>query len=259
MFGWSLHGWENAMVGFLIVAGLFALLAGAATWAVVRLQRIELAESQSAFARYKIDAAKDVASVRSDAEAKIAVAREEAKTAVERAQVDIANANKAIEQARAEAAQAVADTAKANERTAELKLALEKEIAARQPRQISPLQRAQIIEYLKNEPKGRVLVVSKMWDEEAEQFAKSLVAVLKDAGYDAEENTGEAVLSFGAPGQWILVKDPTWLSTPTYAGSIQAAFREKLGIHFDAHPRTQDVPAGIPDWPVLILVGRKPF
>lgn len=47
MFGWSLHGWENSMVLSLIVAGAFALIAGVATWQVVRLQRIEIAESNA--------------------------------------------------------------------------------------------------------------------------------------------------------------------------------------------------------------------
>jgi hypothetical protein len=47
LFGFSLHGWEDAMIIFLIIAGLFALLAGVATWQVVRLQRIEIAESNA--------------------------------------------------------------------------------------------------------------------------------------------------------------------------------------------------------------------
>ena len=47
MFGWSLHGWENSMVVSLIVAGAFALLAGVATLQVVRLQRVEIAESNA--------------------------------------------------------------------------------------------------------------------------------------------------------------------------------------------------------------------
>jgi hypothetical protein len=47
MFGVSLHGWENAMISFLIVAGFFALIAGVATWVVVRLQRVEIAESNA--------------------------------------------------------------------------------------------------------------------------------------------------------------------------------------------------------------------
>jgi hypothetical protein len=47
MFGWSLHGWENSMVVALIIAGVFALLAGIATWQVVRLQRLEIADSNA--------------------------------------------------------------------------------------------------------------------------------------------------------------------------------------------------------------------
>jgi hypothetical protein len=60
MLGLSLHGWENAMVVFLIIAGFFALIAGAATWAVVRLQRIEIAESKIEFEKYKLDTAKGI-------------------------------------------------------------------------------------------------------------------------------------------------------------------------------------------------------
>jgi hypothetical protein len=67
MLGLSLHGWENSMVVFLIIAGGFALLAGAATWAVVRLQRIEIAQSSDELDRYKVDAAKAVESAKADA------------------------------------------------------------------------------------------------------------------------------------------------------------------------------------------------
>src|SRR5436309_579822 len=51
MFGLSLHGWENWMIGSLIIAAAFALIAGFSTWAVVRLQRVELAESNERIAR----------------------------------------------------------------------------------------------------------------------------------------------------------------------------------------------------------------
>jgi hypothetical protein len=67
MFGFSLHGWENSMVVFLIIAGGFALLAGAATWAVVRLQRLEIAESNEALERYKADAATALEATRAEA------------------------------------------------------------------------------------------------------------------------------------------------------------------------------------------------
>ena len=58
MLGLSLRGWENAMVISLIIAGFFALIAGTATWVVVRLQRIEIASSKDDFERFKIDAGK---------------------------------------------------------------------------------------------------------------------------------------------------------------------------------------------------------
>jgi hypothetical protein len=47
MLGLSLHGWENFMVVSLIIAGFFALIAGVTTWAVISLQRIEIAESNA--------------------------------------------------------------------------------------------------------------------------------------------------------------------------------------------------------------------
>jgi hypothetical protein len=71
MFGLTLHGWENAMVMFLIIAGLFALVAGVATWAVVHLQRIEIAKSGEELERYKLDTRKEI----SEANARAAEAR----------------------------------------------------------------------------------------------------------------------------------------------------------------------------------------
>ena len=60
MLGLSLHGWENAMVVLLIVAGFTAFGAGVATWIVVRLQRIEIAKSEQEFAKYKLETAKEI-------------------------------------------------------------------------------------------------------------------------------------------------------------------------------------------------------
>jgi hypothetical protein len=61
MLGLSLHGWENAMVVFLIVAGFTAFVAGAATWAVVRLQRIAIEEAKLESDKYKLDTSKQIA------------------------------------------------------------------------------------------------------------------------------------------------------------------------------------------------------
>jgi hypothetical protein len=66
MLGLSLHGWENSMVVFLIIAGFFALLAGVATSAVVRLQRVEIAESKEEFDEYKLTVEGKVAEARKE-------------------------------------------------------------------------------------------------------------------------------------------------------------------------------------------------
>jgi hypothetical protein len=66
MLGLSLHGWENVMVVALIIAGFFALIAGAATWAVVRLQRAELTESQNELDKYKLTVKGQVADAKKE-------------------------------------------------------------------------------------------------------------------------------------------------------------------------------------------------
>jgi hypothetical protein len=45
IWGLSLHSWENVMTGSLAVAGVFALIVGVSTWAVVQLQRHEARDS----------------------------------------------------------------------------------------------------------------------------------------------------------------------------------------------------------------------
>jgi hypothetical protein len=181
-----------------------------------------------------------------------------AKADLGRAQADIANANKAIEQARADTARAVAETARANERTADLKLELEREIAARQPRKITPEQHTRIVEMLRPEAKGAVVVIWKAFSEEPERFAKAVESVLRDAGYDVREYKGPAIFSMGRLGQWISVRDPVWLSQRSWAGSIQNAFDSVLGVFFAA-TSWQDALKSVPeDVPVAIVVGAKP-
>ena len=115
MLGWSLNSRENAMVVFLIIAGLFALLAGASTWAVVRLQSIELTKSQEEFDKYKIDA-------KANSHVKIEAARLEAKSALEMAVMSSPNAFAASKKKRgltsprptSSAEQTKADAAEAN-------------------------------------------------------------------------------------------------------------------------------------------------
>ena len=106
IWGLSLHGWEEAMRFSLAVVGVAGLIVGVSTYFVVTLQREEIASSRDEFDRYRVEAGREVASVRAEADSKIESAREDAKVAVEKAQADIANAKKQAAALEKETAQA---------------------------------------------------------------------------------------------------------------------------------------------------------
>ena len=191
--------------------------------------------------------------MRADSDAKITSAREEARVAVEKT---AAESSSKIAEARAETEKAIADTAKANERTAELKLALEREITARMPRTIAPELKAAIVTILKADsaPKGRIVVVWKLFDEEAERFAKQVIEVLNEAGFEAVE--GQGPLSFGEKGAWIVVRDlKAAATTRTAIGAVQDTFWKILRIQMSGVQRTDPFPdLG----EIVIAIGAKP-
>lgn len=137
-----------------------------------------------------------------------------------------------------------------NAETAKAKL----ELAKLQPRIITQEQHDKIVELLKNEPKGSVIVVWKQFDEESINFGKQILNVLKDAGYDAKESIGP--MTFGIAGTWIVVRDLNkLLKEPSYAGSIQATLRNVLNINFDGQQRKDPFPdLG----EVVIAIGSHP-
>jgi hypothetical protein len=106
------------------------------------------------------------------------------------------------------------ETAAASVRAEELKLALEKEIAARPPRTISPENREKILSALKADPapKGHIVVVWKLFDQEAFQFGQQIISLLNDGGFDAVP--GDGSITFEESGQWLVVRDLHKLSTP---------------------------------------------
>ena len=198
MLGWSLNSWENALVIFLIIAGLFALLAGAATWAVVRLQRIELAKSQQEFEKYKIDA-------KAEADVKIEAARSEAKVALEKAsnesaerirgveekaRVDVAKANESAEQAKSDAAEA--NRKAETERLERIKL---EAIVA--PRDLSLEKQLSISRSLFKHSGQRIRMKSYVLDTESAVFGQQILNALHGANlsYDDRrmtiQSTGE--------------------------------------------------------------------
>jgi hypothetical protein len=150
-------------------------------------------------------------------------------------------------------AKAIAAASEANERTAEFQvqskqaqLDLERERVARlkleeklRPRSISEEERRQLLATLKSEAKGRVFVIPKTFDEEAEEYASQISNVLQEAGYTIEPWTNQRPFSFGRSGVFIWVKD--FAKPPPHAGGIQHAFKE-IGITLDGYGDANLVP-----------------
>jgi hypothetical protein len=224
MLGLSLHGWENTMVASLAFAALFSVIVGVSTYCVVQLQREEITSSKEEFERYKLEAGEK-----------------------------ISTANASGEAAKAEATNAIAETARANERTAELRLALDREIAARQPRTITVEQHDAIVAMLKPERiyKGRVLINS-TFDGEAWQFAEKISNVLKEAGFETQDvPMGERLLGINRSGVFIWIRDIA--NQPRHAGPIFKAFSQ-VGVPMIGAPEPS-----VPDnETVVIAVASHP-
>ncbi|MES2253694.1 MAG: hypothetical protein V4559_01490 [Pseudomonadota bacterium] len=125
-----------------------------------------------------------------------------------------------------------------------------------QPRSISSIEHAKLVVLLKNDraPKGKVVVVWKLFDEEAAAFGKQVISVLNDAGFDASEGRGP--MTFGVPGQWIIVRDLKKLSSePSAIGTAQAAFRDVCHIEFDGRQQKSPFPDDLGD--VVFSIGAK--
>jgi hypothetical protein len=103
-------------------------------------------------------------------------------------------------------------------------------------------------------PKGEIVVGWKLFDEEAEQFAKQIIFALNEAGFAAKEGNGP--LSFGQKGAWIIVRDLKAAQTaPTPIGAVQGAFRDILHIDMQGVPRAD----AFPDLgEFVVAIGGKP-
>jgi hypothetical protein len=158
MLGLSLHSWENGMVLSLIVAGFFALVAGAATWAVVRLTRLELAESKKELDAYKLAVEFNVADAR--------------KEGIE--------AGKTAGNALLRAAESEKRAAESNERAVKLELELAK---IKQPRLLSEERLRPLAERLKRFAPTPFDLAFIPGDPEAAIFGTHIAAMLEMAGW----------------------------------------------------------------------------
>ncbi|HXW70958.1 MAG TPA: hypothetical protein VEK34_05915 [Methylocella sp.] len=178
------------------------------------------------------------------------------KTVSEARKLEIAKLEARALDAETEIAKANEIAAKANERAAELKLALEREVAARQPRRINQQQRDSLFNSLsKISEKGAIVVSSKLFDEEAERFGKQILQVLSDSGFVAKEVRGS--FSFGTTGQVMLVRDfKKWQSGPSWVGEVQAALRASLGLEFPGYQMDSSFSQDFGD--IAIVIAAKP-
>ncbi|WP_338688914.1 hypothetical protein [Bradyrhizobium sp. 26S5] len=224
MLGLSLHGWENAMVVFLIIAGLFALVAGVATWAVVRLQRVELARSETELQEYKLQTSKE-----------------------------IAESAKQTEQAKASAAEAY--------RKAELerleRLKLEAIVA---PRSLGVAQQQTLAAAWRSLAGKRVSVTSYSLDGEGAGLASQIMAALKSAGVGID-NRLATVMPMGsfALGVHVTGSDTQTVSEIRNGLTSTGLAIAPSGTPLGNGPSVSTSPTPVAEAPIAdILVGIKP-
>jgi hypothetical protein len=181
------------------------------------------------------------------------------KTNVEQARVYLSQI-KAIEgEVKDVKARIEADATRAQElqkQTAKMRADLNKEIAATQPRLITPSERLQLIVALsKITSKGQITVTWKLFDNEAEQFGRQILEALDTARFDAKEVRGP--FGFSIAGQWIVVRDlQKFQNKLSWVGGVQAALNSTTGVNFDIKQMDS---TWKPEYgEVSIVIGAKP-
>jgi len=129
--------------------------------------------------------------------------------------------------------------------TAQLRL----QLARLKWRVITPEQWATLVDWLRNVPKGPVMVLYKL-DDEPQSFATQIRDALKAAGFDPKLE--ESPLAQNLPGTWMLVNSLE--RPPPHAVPIQKAFRE-IHVDLDGQQDPQQVPN--PNAVVLVIGSRR--
>jgi hypothetical protein len=160
--------------------------------------------------------------------------------------------------------QARAELATTKTKLAEAYAEIEKLRARVNDRSLSIDDRQKIIAALKNAPKGTVIVKSNWIDGEADQFAKEIKEVLRDAGFSILDVNCE-VLSLTIKGEFLIVASPE--HAPAHAMPIIEAFKS-VGIVLGIGKATPDMrklrngdldqPRELRDDEIMIWISRKP-
>src|SRR5262249_11125562 len=115
-------------------------------------------------------------------------------------------------------------------------------------RVITPEQQAILTQFLRDTPKGPVLILYAP-DDEPRSFAMQISDALKAAGFNPKIEQG--AIAQNLPGTWLLVH--SLQQPPPHAVPLQKAFRE---IHVDLDG--QEDPQRVPDPnAVVMLIGAR--
>jgi hypothetical protein len=115
-------------------------------------------------------------------------------------------------------------------------------------RVITPELEATLVDWLKQAPKGPVVILHGL-DDEPRSYAMQIGDALKTAGFAPRLEQSPAALNL--PGTWLLVRDLQ--QPPAHAVPIQTAFRE-IHVNLDG----QQAPQYVPDAnTVIVLIGSR--
>ena len=242
------------------IALLVCLIGGVlATFAIVRTTNVKehhwdslRSQAKTEFDRYKIGAAKEIESVRSDADAKIGVAREEARKAVDQAQADIAKSNARSDEANARAAEAI----KAAETEKLERIKLEAQIA---PRRLEGERHIALTSAMGQYAGRRVAVVSYALDAEAVPLAFQIINSLERAKLVVREMVASEMV-MGNFGWGVHVSGPD----KELVGALRVALANAAGLIVAPEQNTVPPLSSIgpqSGQPVaaFVLVGVKPI
>jgi hypothetical protein len=127
----------------------------------------------------------------------------------------------------------------------------------RAPRSFTIAERKKIVPCLKKLPQGKIFLIPKAFDEDAQQYAQKILALLKLGGCNAgpAPSGAPAPMSYGVPGAFIFVFDMK--HAPPLAIALQQCFLS-AGYLFNGGtlPKGSDSWVGPND--VVIGVGAKP-
>lgn len=135
------------------------------------------------------------------------------------------------------------------------------ENAQHRPRHITKKAKAAFMDYLKNAPRGPVIVRTNAFDnEETFRFCDEIRTLLNEAGYSAQGDDGKLVVEAmsrapsNAATVWLMVN--TEEDAPPYAGQIQSAFK-KAGIDVHGYLAKGEV-TWVPEGSAVIFVVPRP-